>query len=348
MNGFENENIIKLTFNRLALFRTKQLFQQIKNNTLCKVILNMITYEQIFKSMGKNKSILTGHNYLIADIALLPNNQIITASRDEILKIWDLNTKECIKTLKEDKKQAIKSLITLTGDYIAYCTRDSDKLLIRSIENDFEIVNTFQWDKHKYLDHPLLIPNGSLVLYSGFKNEYLIIITIWNYNSDCYSYKHIRLGNNGLTCLITFTDNNVACCTENGIIQIYDCEKFTRLKTLYGHSNKINSIAYNSKRNILLSGAIDGDIKVWDMLCHKCVRTIRLNYLEGVDCLLMLPNGYFAFVSVNIKIQIWDLDKYQCINEFEIHKDSVTRRLEILKDNRLLCISENQIILWDY
>jgi WD40 repeat protein len=105
MNGFENENILKLTFNSLALFRTKQSLQQIKNNTLCKVILNLITYEQVFKSMGKNKSILSAHQYLIAGIALLPSNQIITASRDEILKIWDLNTKECIKTLKEDKNK---------------------------------------------------------------------------------------------------------------------------------------------------------------------------------------------------------------------------------------------------
>jgi WD40 repeat protein len=147
--------------------------------------------------------------------------------------------------------------------------------------------------------------------------------------------------------LINFIGNNVACCTENGIIQIYDCENFSHLKTLYGHSNKINSIVYNSKRNVLLSSAIDGDIKAWDMLCYQCIMTIRLNYLEGVDCLLILSNGYFAFISMNNKIQIWDLDKYQCINEFKVYKDSATR-LEFLKDNRLLCISENQIILWEY
>jgi hypothetical protein len=57
MTKIENENILKLALETLPTYQPKQVLNKSANKTLSKLTLSILTFEKIFKSMGKSKNI---------------------------------------------------------------------------------------------------------------------------------------------------------------------------------------------------------------------------------------------------------------------------------------------------
>ena len=48
--------------------------------------------------------VLEGHTNSVFSIKKLPNNRLISCSRDKTIKLWDINTGECLRTFHKHEK----------------------------------------------------------------------------------------------------------------------------------------------------------------------------------------------------------------------------------------------------
>jgi WD40 repeat protein len=95
-----NENIIKLIFDNFNPLNN--LLEKTTNKTITKIILSILNYNNMFKSIGKNQIILRGHNHWVRSLISLSENLILSASFDKTLRTWDINNYTCIATIVED------------------------------------------------------------------------------------------------------------------------------------------------------------------------------------------------------------------------------------------------------
>jgi WD40 repeat protein len=92
---------------------------------LFKLIFNSISYKSLFKSLGKTKIFFEAHDAYINSIAELPNGNIISASNDTTLKIWNVKTFQCIKTL-EGHTDCVSSVLVLSDENIVSCSKNNE------------------------------------------------------------------------------------------------------------------------------------------------------------------------------------------------------------------------------
>jgi hypothetical protein len=109
--------------------------KQIKSKVLNKVLLNIIAYDKIFKSIGKVKHILKQEhttNWAFS-IAILSDDVIISDSTTGELKFWNIKNNTCIATI--NVVNAVRSILMLPESQIAFCY--SRYLEIKRVNNDF-------------------------------------------------------------------------------------------------------------------------------------------------------------------------------------------------------------------
>jgi hypothetical protein len=84
--------------------------------------LNKSNYDKIFKSMGRDKTILEGHKNRIESLVLLPDGTMLSADYN-ILKFWNPDDCQCIGTVEEGVDVDINSVILLPEWKLATCSR---------------------------------------------------------------------------------------------------------------------------------------------------------------------------------------------------------------------------------
>jgi hypothetical protein len=84
---YKSENILKLILTSINLFNNKH-FHKAWNSTIQNLILQIINYRTLFKTIGKNKTLITEHNALINSILEIKNSDYtVTAAHDGSIKI---------------------------------------------------------------------------------------------------------------------------------------------------------------------------------------------------------------------------------------------------------------------
>jgi WD40 repeat protein len=119
MNINFNENIFKTIISSLILYKLKQICDILKNKTLDKLLLAKLTSDNIMQSLGKTKTIFKAYSNRIYYLNMLRDGNIVTASQDGTIKIWDTNN-SCLKTIIGDcyNYSIISAHIDPNGNFI--------------------------------------------------------------------------------------------------------------------------------------------------------------------------------------------------------------------------------------
>lgn len=82
----------------------------------------------------------------------------------------------------------------------------------------------------------------------------------------------------------------LAAAGDARIISLYDPKSGEQVANLSGHAGWITSLDWSNTGQYLLSGALDGKVKVWDIDRRTCVAT-RSETEHGLWCVKWLPKG---------------------------------------------------------
>jgi WD40 repeat protein len=338
MKCLTNENIIRLIFESLTLFKSSRQFSNMsKNKTLTQILLKTITYKNIYKSMGRSKTVIKAHNDLIRFLALLPNNNILTVSDKKKIKVWDIDTKKCIKTIEEN--HAILSTLLSDGNII-YSTDLAIKVISPQINYKEIMTKSIERNYHFY-ENLFLLPNGNISVtawHKGFTK--LFILGKSNYNQikaiDFYG---------SVNNFIDLDGNRFACATNKSTISIWDInEDYKECACLAGNQGLVTSLIFNINFDLLISSHKDETIKAWNTSNYQCVRTI-IGHNEVIS-LLLLPGGYFVAGDIDGKIKLFDIVDFTRMKTLKCKNPMPC--LSMLRAGRMISASDNEIIIFDY
>jgi WD40 repeat protein len=226
---------------------------------------------------------LSGHSSRVNAIALTPDGKtVISGSRDNTIKIWDLDTGTEKFTL-QGHRNSVRAISV---------TPDGKTVISGSDDNTIKIWDVVtETEKFTLLGHSSWVsaisvtPDGKTVISGSDDNT----IKIWDVVTE--TEKFTLLGHSSWVSAIALTPDGktVISGSRDNTIKIWDLVTGTEKFTLKGHSDSVSAIALTPDGKTVISRSDDNTIKIWDLATRKEIATFTGE--SPIKCCAVAPDG---------------------------------------------------------
>lgn len=221
----------------------------------------------------KNIRTLPGHDHSVSAVRFIPSgsagaplsgNLLVSASRDKSLRIWDVTTGYCVKTLRGHADWVRDVHPSPDGRWLLSCGNDQTARL---------------WDSSSGECKTAIPAHDHVIECCAFAPA-----TTYPHLSSLAGLKKPPPPSSSAEFLATGArDKN---------IRIWDA-RGTLIKTLVGHDNWVRALVWHPGGRYLVSVADDKTIRCWDLSQEgKCFRTVDDAHGHFVACLRWAPGIY--------------------------------------------------------
>jgi len=302
---------------KLALNKSKSLLN-ITNSLLSKKANNNLEKQFKFRPF----LIEEGHNKSVTALIVTSDGKIIiSGSRDNTIKLWDIETGECLKTLKGHSGYIHSLAITFDGRQIVSGSLMETK--IWDMQSGKCLQNIKQRNIEGYYDEDyitssqVISANGNILVSSNCFGH----IRVWN-RENCNRIFNLEIKVGSSPILAISPDANIIAVAKGklnrwGKIELWDVKKGKHIHTLNNHTNHVSALVIAPNNN-LISGSWDETIRIWDIKSGKCLKVLE-GQKSFLRTLAVTPDGntlISSSLNPNI-VKIWDLNTWECLKTIE-------------------------------
>ncbi|BAG03646.1 hypothetical protein [Microcystis aeruginosa] len=319
----------------LAIKAGKTLQKQHKYD---KEVMNTL---QALLNWKSERNRLEGHKDFVTSVNFSPDGKtLVSVSRDNTIKLWNVETGEEIRTLKgHDGVQSVnfspdgKTLVSGSWDNTIKLWNVETGEEIRTLKGHNGPVNSVNFS-----------PDGkTLVSGSGDKT-----IKLWNVETG----QEIRTlkGHDNSVISVNFSPDGKTLVSGSGdnTIKLWNVETGEEIRTLKGHDSYVNSVNFSPDGKTLVSVSRDNTIKLWNVKTGKEIRTIKGHdiYFRSVN---FSPDGKTLVSGSGDKtIKLWNVETGTEIRTLKGH-DWFVNSVNFSPDGKTLVSgsNDNTIKLWN-
>lgn len=218
----------------------------------------------------KNIRTLPGHDHSISAIRFVPSgaagapmsgNLLVSASRDKTLRVWDVTTGYCVKTIRGH------------GDWVRDVAPSFDGRWLVSAGND---QTARMWDASS---------GEAKGVFTGHEHVVECVAI-----APPAAYSHLAtLAGVKKAPPPSSSAEFIATGSRDKTIKLWD-GRGTLIKTLVGHDNWVRALVWHPGGKYLLSCGDDKTIRCWDLAQEgKCVKTVEDAHGHFVSCMRWAP-----------------------------------------------------------
>ncbi len=303
---------------------------------------------------------LSGHTDWMTGCAISPAGDfIVSASRDQTLKVWDAHTGEERRTLSGHTDWMTGCAISPAGDSIVSASWDQtlkvwdartgkEQLTLRghtsevrgcaiSPAGDSIVSASYDdtlrvWDAHTGEDRLTLRGHTNIVegcaispagdtIVSASSDETL---KVW----DAHTGEE-RLTLRGHTssvrgCAINQTGDTIVSASDDETLKVWDARTGEEQLTLLGHTDAVTGCAISPAGDTIVSASSDGTLKVWDVRTGEEQRTLHGHTGEVEGCAISPAGDYIVSASNDQTLKVWDVRTGEERRTLRGHTDAVT------------------------
>jgi len=267
---------------------------------------------------GKLRFHYDEHTKWIRSVAFSPDgNLLASGSDDQTVKLWNVQTCVCIKTL-----HGHTSRVRSVAFAPQRCANSPDGNLLASGSDD-QTIKFWRVSDGKCLKtlrgHTSWVwsvafsPDGNL-LASGSDDQ---TVKLW----DVHTGKCLKTlpGNTHSVWSVAFSPDGkvLASGSEDKTVKLWSVSDGKCLKTLQGHTNWVWSVAFSPDGNLLASGSEDKTVKLWSVSNGKCLKTLP-GHGNWVRSIAFSPDGNLLVSgSEDQTVKLWDVGTGVCIKTLQ-------------------------------
>lgn len=228
----------------------------------------------------KNIRTMQGHDHAISSIRFIPcgvgngfANLLASTSGDRTLRVWNVDTGHCIKTLRGHADWVRSVCPSVNGQFLLSASNDKTACL---------------WD--------ISVPQTENMLTLVGHNQGINCCAL----APATSYPYLaKMANIKTIPAASSPAEFIATGSRDRSIKLWD-RHGTCLKTLMGHDNWISNIAFHPGGKFLLSVADDKTLRCWDLAQGgQCVKVLEGLHTQFITCLRWAPGATRDDVGLN-------------------------------------------------
>ncbi|MFN6541016.1 MAG: hypothetical protein RM021_032375 [Nostoc sp. EkiNYC01] len=232
---------------------------------------------------GRLLRTLTGHTDLVKAVAVTPNGQqVISASDDKTLKVWNLATGESLFTLKGHSYWVNAVAVTPNGQQVISASRDNTLKVwnLATGESLFTLTGHSDW-----VNAVAVTPNGQQVISASFDKT----LKVWNLatGEELFTLTSHRDWVNAV--VVTPNGQQMISASRDNTLKVWNLATGEELFTLTGHSEWVNAVAVTPNGQKMISASRDNTLKVWNLETREVIATFIGD--SPISCCAVAPNG---------------------------------------------------------
>ncbi|RYP39668.1 hypothetical protein DL767_002049 [Monosporascus sp. MG133] len=256
---------------------------------------------------------LEGHSNSVWSVAFSHDSkQLVSASGDGTVKIWDVARGACLQTL-EKHGFWVRS--------VAF-SHDSKLLVSASFQGIIKI-----WDAGTGACLQTLKGHNGPVWSVAFSHNSKEIVSASDDNTvkiwDTATGACLQTldSHNGLVWSVAFSydSTQIVSASEDDTVKIWDVTTGACLRTFEGHSNSVYSVAFSHDSKQIASASADHTVKIWDITTGACLRTFDKQSDSVRSIAFSHDSKQLASASGDHTVKIWDAVTGVSLQTFECH-----------------------------
>jgi len=262
---------------------------------------------------------LKGHNGWVTQIATTPQdpNQILSASRDKTLILWELNHGD------EMNYGVPKKCLTGHNHFVSDVVMSSDGQFALSGSWD----KTLRlWDLNAGITTRQFVGHTKDVLSVAFSADNRQIVSgardntikLWNTLGQC-KYTIQEECHSEWVSNVRFSPNTqnpiIVSCGWDKMVKVWNLTNCKLKTNHYGHTGYVNTVTVSPDGSLCASGGKDGKAMLWDLNEGKHLYTLDSG--DIINTLTFSPNRYWLCAATGPTIKIWDLESKSVVDELK-------------------------------
>jgi hypothetical protein len=278
-----------------------------------------------------------GHENGVKSIAI-SNNLLVSASKDQTIKVWDINTETEIRTCYGHDNEVTS--VSFSPDGNQAISGDLDGIIILWDIKDCQVIHKFSnTTKVKSVSWS---PNGLYVL-SAHDNG---MIKLW----DIKAKQELRSfsGHTDQVSDVSFSSDSskVLSASKDTTIKLWDVETGAEIRTFVGHTDRVVSVAFSKDGLFAISSSWDNTIRRWNIQTGE--HTVSTDQAWVLDVSFVQESNFAISGGKDQILKVWDLKTGKTVCDFKGHTGTITS-VAVSNDNKTIfsASSDKTIKKWE-
>ncbi|MGA7935929.1 MAG: pentapeptide repeat-containing protein, partial [Kovacikia sp.] len=266
---------------------------------------------------------------------------LLTFSADQVVRLWDLQTNQCLKAIPLPTKAAMQAALSPDGKILAGGSLDHT---IRLCDvNSGSCLKTLKG--HTAWVRTVVFSPNSTLLASASGDQ---TVKLWQVDSgQCL---RTLIGHTNPIQSIAFSPDGqtLASGSWDWTIKLWDVNSGNCLNTLRGHTDQLREIRFSPNGQTLVSSSLDQSIRLWEVATGQAIKTLDAHAAE-VEAIACSPNGQLlASASQDGTIRLWHLPSGESLYVLTV-QTGYSGALVFSADSHILAIGgeDGTCTLWD-
>ena len=241
----------------------------------------------------------------------------VSGSRDNLVKIWDLETGELLRSLQGHRDWVNDVAFALGGTAVLSGSKDRTLKLWNADTGD--LVRTLEGHKG-WVNSVAVSPDGKRAASVSDDKT----VRIWDLETG-EQLKSLT-GHTDWAFAVAFAPdgNTVVSAGKDNTLRVWDVEAGTLAKTLKGHQDWVSALAVAPTGDRAISGSDDRTARIWDLATGKEQRVLR-GHGDWVVAVAFSPDGKRAVTgSKDGAAKLWDVETGKLLRTFSGHRAMVS------------------------
>ncbi|MER9258837.1 WD40 repeat domain-containing protein [Mesorhizobium sp. M0619] len=243
-----------------------------------------------------------GHRDAVVWLAVSADGRdVMSASTDHMIKLWDIAGKRLIRNLGEHKDMARTALFMPDGA-TALTAGDDGEIVLRKLA-DGAVLHVFSSGANGGVRKLAISPDGKRAV-SGHDTGNVIVWDLVN-----KSVLHVMTGHDWPISTVAISPDGTRALSGSidGTLKLWDVESGKQLRSWHGHEQGTYGAVFTADGHHVVTGSGDYTIKLWDLDTFRELR--RFEGHEGtVYTLALSADGKrLASGSLDGTARLWDL-----------------------------------------
>ncbi|MCP4106055.1 MAG: protein kinase [Desulfobacteraceae bacterium] len=317
----------------------------------------------------------------ISSVTITPDGKtIVSGSDDKTVRVWDLETGQCVKILEGhtqavdcisitpdsktvisgsydntlrvwdlETEQCVKVLEGHTGPvYCADITADGKIAISGNEDKTLRVWNLETGECLMVLEGhtgPVysvsMTPDGKTAVSGGWDNS----VCVWNLQTrECVNLTERHAWD--VTGVSVTPDGKTAVSgSHDKTLRIWNTQTGQCLKKFEGHRDFIESADVTPDGKIVISGSDDKTLRVWDMETGECLKILE-GHTSFVETVIVRPDGKTALsAGYDDSFRAWDLETGNCLKIIELFTPLI-KSISITPDGRAAVLANSDNVLY--